>query len=156
MQERSAVAVGALVVLLLILPLGYLLHVSPRFPGSLAGSLIGITAALLMLFPLLYVGVKRIPGVRARVSRQVSMRTLLALHVYAGVLGPILGLIHAAHKFRSPLGVSLTGMLLVVVGTGYVGRYLLSRITKAVQAERSDLASLTAAFERVSSAGKPG
>ncbi|GJE04123.1 hypothetical protein [Methylobacterium isbiliense] len=155
MQERSAVAVGSLAALLLLLPLGYLFHVSPRFPGSLTGSLFGIAGALLMLFPLLYVVVKRIPAIKSRVTRQVSMRTLLALHVYAGVLGPILGLIHAAHKFRSPLGVSLTGMLLVVVVTGYVGRYLLSRITKAVQGERADLASLAAAFERVSSAGVP-
>ncbi|WP_375276079.1 hypothetical protein [Methylorubrum thiocyanatum] len=151
MQERNAIAVGGLVLLLLLLPLGYLVHVSPRFPGSLAGSLVGIAGAVLMLVPLLYVVLKRVPALRTRVTRRVSMTTLLALHVYAGVLGPVLGLIHGAHKFRSPLGVSLTGMLLVVVLTGYIGRYLLARIAKAVQGERADLAALTAAFDRASS-----
>ncbi|MBK3404979.1 hypothetical protein H0176_27745 [Methylorubrum populi] len=151
MQERGSLAVGGLVVLLLLLPLGYLVHVSPRFPGSLAGSLLGIAGAVLMLAPLLYVVIKRVPVLKAHVTRRVSMRTLLAWHVYAGVLGPILGLLHAAHKFRSPLGVSLTGMMLVVVLTGYVGRYLLARIAAAVQGERSDLAALTAAFDRASS-----
>ncbi len=151
MPERGAIAVSGLALLLLLLPLGYLVHVSPRFPGSLAGSLLGIAGAVLMLAPLLYVVIKRVPALKERVTRHVSLRTLLAWHVYAGVLGPILGLLHAAHKFRSPLGVSLTGIMLVVVITGYVGRYLLARIAKAVQGERADLAALTAAFERASS-----
>ncbi|MEN3231903.1 hypothetical protein PUR21_30505 [Methylorubrum rhodesianum] len=151
MQERGALAVGGLVVLLLLLPLGYLIHVSPRFPGSLAGSLLGIAGAALMLVPLVYVMIKRVPFLKVRITQHVSMRTLLAWHVYAGVLAPILGLLHGAHKFRSPLGVSLTGMMLVVVLTGYIGRHLLARIAKAVQGQRSDLAILTAAFERASS-----
>lgn len=150
MQERSAIIVGSLVLLLVLLPLGFVLHASPRFPGSLAGSLIGIAGAGLMLVPFLYGVVKRSSFLRTRITRHVSMRTLLAFHIYAGVLGPVLGMLHSAHKFRSPLGVSLTGMMLVVVLTGYMGRYLLARIAAAVQGERSELAALTAAFERAS------
>lgn len=140
--------VGGLVVFLAIFPLGFLVHVSPRFPGSLAGSLVGIAGAVLMMVPLLYLIVKRAPLLRTAVTRVVSMRTLLAVHIYAGVLGPILGAVHSAHKFRSPLGVSLTGMMLVVVLSGYVGRHLLGQITSAVQGRRAELASLTAAFEQ--------
>ena len=54
MQPRNGTIVGALVVLLLVFPLGFLVHVSPRFPGSLAGSLIGIVAAVLMLVAMGY------------------------------------------------------------------------------------------------------
>jgi len=147
MQERNAIAVGGLVSLLLLLPLGYLFHSSPRFPGSLTGSMLGIAGATLMLVPLFYVVIKRIPGLKSRITKHISMRTLLAIHIYAGVLGPILGLIHSAHKFRSPLGVSLTGMAVIVVLTGYIGRYLLTRINTAVAGERSELAALTIAFE---------
>ena len=107
-----------------------------------------MVAAAMMLVPLLYLVVKRVPWLRTRVSSRISMRTLLAFHVYAGVLGPILGLLHAAHKFRSPFGFSLTGTMLVVVLTGYVGRYLLLRIATAVRGERSQLAILTAEFEQ--------
>jgi uncharacterized membrane protein YsdA (DUF1294 family) len=158
MQERGAVVVGGLVLLLLLFPLGAVLHVSPRFPGSLAGSLVGIAGAALMLVPLLYLVVKRVPRLRRSVTRRVSMRTLLAVHIYAGVLGPILGVVHTAHKFRSPLGVSLLGMTLVVVVSGYVGRYLLGQIGRAIQGRRSELAALAAAFERASAeaASDPG
>jgi hypothetical protein len=41
-------------------------------------------------------------------------------------------------------------MMLVVVVSGYVGRYLLVQVGRAIQGRRSDLAALTAAFERVS------
>lgn len=146
MQERSGTVIGALVLLLLILPLGFLVHVSPRFPGSLAGSLIGIAGAVLMLVALVYVPVKRIPALHDRVTRIVPARTLLAIHIYAGVLGPIFGLVHAAHKFDSPLGVSLTGVMILVVITGYVSRYLLVQVARAVRGRKSDLATLKAAF----------
>lgn len=146
MQERSATVIGALVLLLLILPLGFLVHVSPRFPGSLAGSLIGIAGAVLMVVALAYVPVKRVPALHDRVTRIVSARMLLAIHIYAGVLGPILGLIHAAHKFDSPLGVSLTGIMILVVISGYVGRYLLAEVARAVRGRKSELATLRAAF----------
>ena len=148
MQERGRTIVGALVLLLLLFPLGFYLHVSPRFPGSLLGSSIGIAGAVFMLVPFLYVLVKRVPFLKAGVTRYVSMRTLLMIHIYAGVLGPILGVIHSAHKFGSSLGLSLLAMMLAVVLSGYVGRYLLVQIATAVQGRRSELAALTAAFER--------
>lgn len=146
MRERSAIVVGALVVVLTLFPLGFLFHSSPRFPGSLAGSLIGIAAAMLMLVPLVYVAVKRIPFVNARATPRIGQRTLLSLHIYAGVLAPILGLIHAAHKFNSPLGVSLTGIMLVLVISGFFGRYLLAQLARALRGRRSELAALRLAF----------
>jgi hypothetical protein len=148
MHERGALVIGGLVVLLLVLPLGFVVHVSPRFPGSLAGSLIGITGGSLMLVPLAYLAIKRCRPLHDRVTRHVSMRTLLTLHIYAGILGPLLGLIHAAHKFDSPLGVSLTGMMLIVVASGYIGRYLLAQLARAVRGRRADLAALQGALER--------
>ncbi len=146
MQERSGTVIGALVLLLLILPLGFLVHVSPRFPGSFAGGLVGIAALLLMLVALAYVFVKRIPALRARIEKRVSMRTLLAIHIYAGVLGPILALVHAAHKYNSPLGVSLTGIMILVVISGYVARYFLSLVARALRGRKSELAALKIAF----------
>lgn len=145
MRERSGTVIGALVVLLLIMPLGFLIHVSPRFPGSLAGGLIGIAGAVLMLVALAYVPLKRIPALHDRIARRISARTLLALHVYAGVLGPLLGLIHAAHKFNSPLSISLTGTMLLVVLSGYVGRYFMGQIARAVRGRRSELSALRSA-----------
>ena len=154
-QERESLVVGGLVLLLVGFPLGFLVHVSARFPGSLVGSLIGILGATLMLAPFAYLVIKRVPALKARVTRHVSMRTLLTVHIYAGILGPLLGLVHAAHKFESPLGVSLTGLMLIVVVSGYVGRYLLSQLGRAIRGRQSELAALRAALDQVASGETP-
>jgi Kef-type K+ transport system membrane component KefB len=151
MRERASVIIGALVVLLLLFPLGYFVHISPRFPGSLAGSLVGIVAALLMLMALAYPLVKRIGWLRDRVTPKVSLATLLAIHIYAGVLGPLLGLVHSAHKFTSPLGIALVASMLVVVLSGYVGRFYLARLAKAVRGRAGELGIL----QRLLASGMP-
>jgi hypothetical protein len=146
MRERSDMVVGLLVAFLLLFPLGYVLHVAPRFPGSLAGGVIGIVAAVLMLLTLPYVVVKHVKAADRWLGRFVSKPTLLALHVYAGVLAPILGFVHAAHKFESPVGLALTGLVLLTVLSGFVGRYLLAQTARALRGRRSELASLQAAY----------
>ncbi len=141
--------VGGLVLLLVGFPLGFLVHVGARFPGSLAGGLIGITGAVLMLVPFAYLVVKRTPMLRTAITRRMSMRTFLTIHIYAGILGPLLGLVHAAHKFESPLGIALTGLMLVVVLSGYIGRYLLAQLGRALRGRQAELAELRAALDQV-------
>ena len=155
MQERSATVVGALVLLLLLFPLGWLVHVSPRFPGSLAGSLIGIIAAALILLASAYSLVKRLPSLHRKVTRRIPARTLLALHIYLGLLGALLALVHSAHKFNSPLGISLTGALLLIVISGYVARYILNQVAKAVRGRQSDLAVMKVALAEVREGADP-
>ncbi len=142
MRERGDILMGLLFAFLVIFPLGFVVHVSARFPGSLAGSMIGIAAALLMLVPLVHVAARRIASFGRWLDPRISKRTLLSIHIYAGVLGPILALIHAAHKFESPLGIALTGTALLVVWSGFVGRYFLIQVTKAIRARESELAVL--------------
>lgn len=148
MQERERIVVTGLIVLLLILALGFYVHRDPRFPGSLAGGILGISGAALMLVPLAYLFVKRIPFLKRAFTPAVSMRTLLAIHIYAGVLGPILGLLHSGHKFVSPLGISLTIMMIVVALSGFVGRYLMSRISTDMREQQQLLAGLRVAYDR--------
>jgi hypothetical protein len=145
-QERGAAVVGALVLLLLVFALGFVFHASPRFPGSFTGSLIGVAGAVLILVSFGYAPLKRIPFLHDRVTRHVPERMLLALHIYAGVLGAILGLVHAAHKLASPIGVSLTGIMLLAVISGYVGRYLLLQLALAIRGRKSQLAALKDEF----------
>ena len=125
MKERDRLVVSGLVVLLLLLWLGFLVHRDPRFAGSFWGGVLGVSGAVLILVPLAYSLVKRVKWIQDRVWRRVTMRTLLAWHIYAGILGPILALLHTGHKFNSPLGIALTAMMLLVVLSGFTGRYLL-------------------------------
>jgi len=150
MRERGDILIGLLVGFILIFPLGFMIHVSPRFPGSLAGGVLGILAVLMMLLTIPYVAAKHIGAVDRRLSKYIAKPTLLAVHIYAGVLAPLLALLHAAHKFSSPLGVMLTGLLLLTVMSGFVGRYLLAELGRALRGRKSELASLKAAYLHLS------
>ena len=126
MNERERVVVTAVLTVLLVVWLGFYVHSSPRFAGSAAGAVFGIAGAVLIFFTLAYPIVKRIPFVNARITPHISMQSLMAQHVYAGIFGPLLAIIHTGHKFDSPLGIALTAVMLTVVVTGFMIRYLLT------------------------------
>ena len=134
--------------------LGFLVHRSPRFPGSGVGAVFGIAGAVLMLVPLAYPIAKRIPFLNARITPHVSMQSLLAVHVYAGILGPLLAIIHTGHKFDSWLGITLTAVMLLVVVSGFTVRYLLTYVGHEItdklvllQTARGDLDSAWGVLE---------
>ena len=154
MKDRERIVVTGVVGLLLLAWLGFLVHRSPRFPGSGVGLVFGIAAAVLMLLPLAYTVAKRIPFLNARITPHVSMQSLLAMHVYAGILGPLLAIIHAGHKFDSWLGIALITVMLLVVVSGFSVRYLLTFVAHEIkdklsllQTARGDLDSAWGALE---------
>lgn len=157
MKERQKLVVSGLVALLLVLTMGFFVHRDPRFAGSLAGGLLGIAAASLMLVPLLYLFVKRIPWLKRRITPHVSMRTLLTIHIYTGVLAPILGVLHTGHKFQSPVGIALTVMMLIVALSGYLGRYLLGQLSTDIRQMKADREHLLTAHQAIAQeiAGQP-
>ena len=153
-REREGLIVTGVVCVLLLTWLGFLVHRSPRFPGSGAGAVFGIAGALLMLVPLAYPIVKRIPSIRDRVTAHFSMQSLLALHVYAGILGPLLAIIHTGHKFDSWMGIALTAVMLLAVVSGFALRYLLPYVAHEItdklallQTARGDLDSAWGVLE---------
>ncbi len=161
MRERERVVVTGVLCLLLLGWLGFLVHRSPRFAGSGVGSAFGIAGAALMLFTLLYPIAKRIPFVHARITPHLSMQTSLTLHVYAGILGPLLAMVHTGHKFDSPLGIALTAVMLLVVVSGFAVRYLLTYVNQEIkdklillQTARGDLDSAWGLLENAPPAMK--
>ena len=147
MKERERILVFALVVLMLVTWLGFTVHQSPRFAGSLWGGLLAIAGSGLMLVPLAYMIVKRVPWLKRGVSKHWSMRSFLTWHIYAGVLGPLLVVLHTGHKFESPLGISLTAMTLLVVVSGFVGRYLMTYISQELREKHNQLEDLRKAYK---------
>jgi hypothetical protein len=101
-----------------------------------------------MLVPLVYMVAKRCGPLKRVVTRHVSIRTLLTWHIYAGIVGPILGLLHTGHRFESPLGVALTTMMIIVVLSGFVGRYLMSQTSQTIREKRDMLTRLEVAYRR--------
>lgn len=152
MKEREKIIATGLTILLLILWLGFMVHRSPRFAGSALGGLLAVTGSLLMLFPLFYMCIKRSKRLKKWVTKSVSMRTLLTLHVYAGIIGPILVLLHTGHKFNSLIGVFLTGLTLIVVLSGFVGRYMMRQFSTEIREKKEMLNELQRAFARAAKA----
>ena len=154
MKEREGIILTSILSILLLSWLGFLFHTSPRFAGSGVGAAFGIAGAVLMLIPLAYPIVKRIPSLNKRITKHISLQTLLAVHVYSGIFGPLLAIIHTGHKFNSWLGIALTSVMLLVVVSGFAVRYLLTYVTHDIkdkllllQTARGDLDSAWGVLE---------
>jgi len=147
MRNHEPILVYSLMAVLFIVWLGFPLHASPRFAGSLWGGVLAVSGSLLLLIPFLYSIIKRIKRVKVAVTRRVSMKTMLDWHVYAGILGPILVLLHTGHNYRSPLAIALTTLMLIVVLSGFIGRFLNSKIARSVKAKKVMLGELNLAYE---------
>ena len=138
-MKNERTIIGALLVLQLVLWLGFLVHQAPRFAGSLAGGVLGVSGALLLLVPpLLYSAVKRIERLKQSVTKRVSLGTLLTWHVYTGILGAILAILHTGHRFESNLGIWLVALMMLTVFSGFVGRYYLGFASMELR-EKQDL-----------------
>ena len=147
MKEKEQIVVTGLVLLMLLAWIGYPLHHAHRFAGSFWGGVFGVIGSVLMLVPLAYLIVKRNKKLKQSVTKHVSMRTLLAWHIYAGVLGPILVIVHSGHKYESTVGIALTAMTLLVVISGFIGRYLMSGFAKEIREKNAMLAELQGAYD---------
>lgn len=149
MGDREKLSVLALGTVLLVLAPGYLLHVSPRFAGSLAGGVLGITAASLMILVLAYPAVKYIGWLNKRVTRHVSQGRLLSVHIYGGLLASIIAILHSGHKYQSVLGIALVIDIMIVITTGFMGRYYLGHLGTEVRHQQALLGTLRTACDRI-------
>lgn len=149
-MERERTIIGALFLLQLVLWLGFLVHRSPRFPGSLAGGILAVSGALLVLVPpLVYSAAKRVGFFKRIVTRRISLGALLTWHVYTGIVGSILAILHTGHRFESNLGVWLTALMMLTVFSGFIGRYFLRYETLELAEKRDLLNRLATEYNRL-------
>ena len=152
MNDTEKLTMGGLVSVLALVVPGFLLHVAPRFPGSLIGGMFGIAAAALFVLLLAYSVVKRSAWMKAHVTRHASLRAILAFHVYAGVVGALLGIVHSGHTFRSPVGIALVASMLAVVFSGFAGHYVVLQLGTDVRDQQARLAVLRPRYDAVAAA----
>lgn len=144
---RERTVLSTLIVLLVVLWAGFAVHRSPRFPGSLTGGMLAVSGATLMVvFSLAYMAVKRMPALKQRISKRISLGELLKWHVYTSAIGSILAILHTGHRFESDLGMALTASMLITVLSGYVGRNLLGRVSMELREKRDELAKLETVY----------
>jgi len=102
------------------------------------GYLLGIVGGSLMLTLLLYPLSKRI----ALLSRLIPIRYWFGIHMFLGVVGPVMVLFHSNFQMGSTnSNIALFSMLLVA-GSGVIGRYIYTHIHHGLYGTRVTLKEL--------------
>lgn len=129
--------------------------------SELFGHSLGIAGFILMLMTETLYTLRK----RSRSARWGRLSLWLQFHIFTGLVGPYMVLLHTSWKFHGLAGI-VTLMTLVVVGSGFVGRYIYTAIPRtadgieleAGQIQREiDLisAQIKSWLERTPGAGRP-
>lgn len=102
------------------------------------GYLLGIIGATMMLLLMLYPMRKRIRGLAFLGSNRFWFR----LHMVLGVLGPVFILYHANFRLGSTNSNVALFCMLVVAGSGLVGRFMYAKIHHGLYGRKASLAEL--------------
>ncbi len=108
-------------------------------PSGEGGHLLGVAGTLFLFGTLTYVARRRL-RILGRAGRVTHW---LEAHIFCGVFGPILITYHTSFKFNGVVSVAYWSMVLVMA-SGFVGRYLYVRIPKTLRGEELSRAELDA------------
>jgi hypothetical protein len=93
--------------------------------GDLFGHGLGIFGFLLMLMTETLYSIRK----RTRSARWGRMSSWLQFHIFSGLVGPYMVLLHTSWKFNGLAGVT-TLLTVIIVISGFVGRYIYTRIPR--------------------------
>jgi hypothetical protein len=95
--------------------------------GSLFGHILGIIGFILMLSTEVLYSFRK----RSKRARWGAMETWLKFHIFTGLVGPYLVLLHSSWKFNGLAG-AVTLLTALIVLSGFVGRYIYTRIPRTL------------------------
>jgi hypothetical protein len=108
-------------------------------PAGIEGHGYGIIGSALMILMMTYSLRKRI-----RIFRRWGILSRwLDIHIYFGIMGPLLVVLHTAFKVQGLVAVSFWSMVAVAV-SGIFGRYLYLQIPRNIQGDELDIKDLEA------------
>lgn len=110
------------------------------------GHLIGVIGFILMLMTETLYSLRK----RSRLARWGSMAEWLRFHIFTGIVGPYMVLLHTSWKFNGLAGAT-TALTVIIVFSGFIGRYIYTRIPRTV--EGVELASPSGQFQAAALAG---
>lgn len=106
-------------------------------PGGVWGHGVGILGSAMLLLLFLYSARKRNKfGLRFGKIGQ-----WLNIHIFLGIMGPILVTLHTSFKFGGIVSVSYFSMLAVML-SGFVGRYLYVQIPRSLSGDELSMKKL--------------
>ena len=110
------------------------------------GHWVGVAGFVMMLMT------ETLYSLRKRMRRAGSwgnMESWLRFHIFTGIVGPYLVLLHSAWKFSGLAGIVML-MTLAVVASGFIGRYIYTLVPRSaggIELESGDLATQIAETE---------
>jgi len=142
MRHRSPELIYAAVAMVLI-ALGYTaavtgLDLDPAASGLLGHGL-GIAGFVLMLMTETLYSLRK----RSRRARWGRTSSWLRFHIFTGLVGPFMVLLHTAWRYNGLAGVVML-LTVVVVGSGFVGRYIYTAVPRTADGTAVAAAELEA------------
>jgi multisubunit Na+/H+ antiporter MnhB subunit len=113
--------------------------------GGLLGHSLGIIGFLLMLLTEILYSLRK----RATRSRWGRMAWWLRFHIFTGLVGPYLVLLHTTWKYNGVAGM-VTWLTLLIVASGLIGRYIYTAVPRTLDGtivEATDLQRQLATLE---------
>lgn len=95
--------------------------------GEFFGHTLGIFGFILMLMTEVLYSLRK----RSRSARWGRMSSWLQFHIFTGLVGPFMVLLHTSWKFNGLAGAT-TLLTVVIVVSGFVGRYIYTRIPRTL------------------------
>jgi hypothetical protein len=114
-------------------------------PGSVVGYYLGLVGSLMMLALLGYPLRKRVRALQ----RLGPLKWWFRAHMVLGIAGPLLVLLHSTLRVSSLNAAVALSCMLLVAGSGVVGRFLYTRIHYGLYGREMDLAGLHDELQRL-------
>jgi hypothetical protein len=150
--RRSFAPLGFALTLLALL-LGWLLPTQRLLtPQRGLGYALGIVGGSMMLALLIYPLRKRVAALRVL----GGIRPWFRVHMILGIVGPVLILYHANFSTGATNSNVALACMLVVAGSGVIGRYLYARIHHGLYGHKATLEEIRSQAERLRASGAGG
>lgn len=110
-------------------------HLTQQIPpaSEFFGHTIGVLGFILMLMTETLYSLRK----RSRTARWGRMADWLQFHIFTGIVGPFMVLLHTSWKFNGLAGAT-TILTVIIVISGFVGRYIYTRIPRTADGIEAD------------------
>jgi len=95
--------------------------------GELFGHVMGIIGFLFMLMTETLYSLRK----RSRTVKWGKLSNWLQFHIFTGLVGPYMVLLHSSWKFNGIAGITTLFTIIIVV-SGFIGRYIFTRIPRTL------------------------
>ncbi|RME91047.1 MAG: hypothetical protein D6770_01210 [Anaerolineae bacterium] len=120
---------AALAAIAITIIYGIVVFLSRGIPAAsdLFGHSLGIFGFILMLMTETLYSLRK----RARSARWGRMSSWLQFHIFTGLVGPYMVLLHTSWKFNGLAGVTMLFTVIIVI-SGFIGRYIYTRVPRTL------------------------